>query len=479
MSYIRYREELIVSDNVALRSTKQSKPACTYCKKKHTKCNRGTPCETCFSKGVECVYVQPVKKKQPKQISAEATTRALLKQKQEEAAYWRQMYEKTQNKNIEKQLHAWQLAAHLCTATDVSSWLHFYKQSLEQRYSAPLVHWNANSIMEALQDDELRGQPESAELLSMLALAARVTGHVEKGEALDKATKFILADEHEDHPCIASAFILIGDYKMISGDIKEVESVQQKGLSMISRLRTHPKFGQLHSLSSMGYLHLMTKRVCIYSDNFITNRAVELANIKILMADLMHLMVPPFQVSIFSAVIIWSIFAKVWLTISIYSPQQLCEHNKYPCYNLQSISKETCAQFLYELEHTIEFSLASYGSANINHRHSMVSAQFCKALTYYAAGFFDHSLRQAKYVVSLLMGSYGKAYSPSMAVCLLFDIGFIAVQLGDGPFFVEVFVILFTDFKKYCNEQLRALLELADNCGLVYSKDRILDMMLA
>ncbi|CAG8623846.1 23786_t:CDS:1 [Dentiscutata erythropus] len=46
--------------------------ACTNCRKKHTKCSEETTCTYCSSHNLECIYVNPIKKRGPKTANRSA-----------------------------------------------------------------------------------------------------------------------------------------------------------------------------------------------------------------------------------------------------------------------------------------------------------------------------------------------------------------------------------------------------------------------
>mmetsp|Transcript_3700 Transcript_3700/g.4107 ORF Transcript_3700/g.4107 Transcript_3700/m.4107 type:complete len:401 (+) Transcript_3700:1-1203(+) len=376
---------------------------------------------------------------------------------------------------------SWAIYAYLGSASEISRWLKLYSDAI-LHFNVPVNEWNTESIINLFSvlepDDWIT--PEAAEILGILAVAAFLAGCHTRAYYLYKKgiqIQALLKDRNTTlHPCYVSAYALTRDYLLMTGNYIEALKFDM-GSELIDSLRKDPQHKNDTSLKPLGHLSLIDIRIRSFTINFFVDRAAEVKAIAQLNSTLSFLNYNvtsiPYDLTVIT---IWCILSKIWLTISVVSPQMLSTNNCIQRDMFNYITEDQYEEFkagIDKVKLLCDTALHQYNDKLYS--IWITTAEFCDTLVLFASRQYNKAVKLAQVVFYNIKESYFLHLRTSIVICMLFDICQVFIQMDKGHLFVEVFNFLFTNFHEQSKPFLGSLVVLADNYRLDYCKADIVN----
>jgi len=469
--------------------------ACDYCRTKHIKCDGASPCGKCVQNCITCVYTEdPVKRHKTEAKVEETETDSLsqaLEKKNKEVAFWKAKYDQAssslqdyktpppQPKRSANKITFWKLSAHLGVSSDIASWLSLYEAVMYPRYAVPVGHWNTTTTMSAFEDDLSWSQPETVELLGILAVAALASGFTKESNLICNVARQI----HEDlgdtkHPSIAAGLYLVGVHYLNAGKPELSNEISQTAMTMVNHVCNDVAFKDNTKVHPHGYLRTIARRATTFTYCLFCDRKRQLVMTTESTRGLPYSIDCPYGVPFHIAMfLIWVVITKIWMRVSTNTKPPRPDGSSDTGYAIVGIDEQQFSTFIYELQAAKKFCNVALASL---HPTVMISLKlmidFTLAITYCAGGHTHEAVRRAKDIFATLGDAPIVKEKSGLAMCMVHDVCTVAILGHDGPFFVAVFTLLFKGFGPMARHLLRSLLELADSTRLIYEKSDILDL---
>jgi len=437
-------------------------------------------------------------------MSHTAALRAELEASEEAIQYWKHKYLELEEKSTQVSANAHRkyptdgakdpdaiehrqevllrlVATQLNITSLVSMWIENYKTKLLDNYHIPIhISYDATDLVpfEKVSKDWYQ-KAELVRLLSVLSICAYHSGHtLHANDMYTLAINTKATVPRKRHPHLVCGIIALYQYCLTTGNFETAIALHKEAGEIVNTILKGCLQDKNVSNVMRKYIHGLTTTMKKFTPCFFYDRSQELADVKQQWIDIHYVFSktnPTFQEAVLA---IWIVCYKIWLSISTTSPSFISENRSIPTNVFTKLTTDVLTENLRQLEKIRQFADLSLSKTHVLIRQKWdIVLKFVSALVHYSRGEKSETLRLCKQVVEQLTDEVTKLLTLSISLFILLDIGIIAIKSNDGNLFTKVAILLFAKYDITRFPFLKALFNLADESGISFSKEYIVNAM--